>query len=78
VKIFAVRQCAMMPQTYLSQCLLIWLSIFAEDNFKESPGCDDAAATPGRAADALKHGLWACWDILQRCTVAQSCVPTIM
>eukprot|EP00775_Hariotina_reticulata_P004952 gene4952-5193_t len=42
------------------------LSKFREEEFRGSPGCDDAAATPGRAADALKHGLWACWDILQR------------
>ncbi|WIA31185.1 hypothetical protein OEZ86_001190 [Tetradesmus obliquus] len=39
---------------------------FQEASFQDQPGCDDVAAAPGRAAEDLKNGLWACWDLLTK------------
>eukprot|EP00878_Enallax_costatus_P018805 GHUV01019819.1.p1 GENE.GHUV01019819.1~~GHUV01019819.1.p1 ORF type:complete len:263 (+),score=65.25 GHUV01019819.1:144-932(+) len=38
----------------------------AEFQTSSGPGCGDGGATPGRAAEDLKDGLFACWDMLTR------------
>ncbi|KAF6256975.1 SPOC like C-terminal domain-containing protein [Scenedesmus sp. NREL 46B-D3] len=39
---------------------------FQEAAFQAQPGCDDVSQSPGRAAEDLKNGLWACWDLLTK------------
>lgn len=36
------------------------------DEFESSTGCGDVSASPGQAAEALRHGLWAAWDMFSR------------
>lgn len=41
------------------------------DEFASSPGCGDVSSNPnGQAADDLRYGLWACWDMFTRCVLA--------
>jgi hypothetical protein len=38
----------------------------AADEFEEECGCSNVAASPGLAAENLRYGLWACWDMFTR------------
>eukprot|EP00879_Flechtneria_rotunda_P006085 GHRR01006398.1.p1 GENE.GHRR01006398.1~~GHRR01006398.1.p1 ORF type:complete len:324 (+),score=72.67 GHRR01006398.1:476-1447(+) len=42
------------------------LQEFKDAEFEITPGCSNVSTAPGRAAEDLRHGLWACWDIFGR------------
>lgn len=43
-------------------------TVVADVDFQSDagPGCGDASSSSGRAAEDLKDGLFACWDMLTR------------
>lgn len=42
------------------------LAAFDADEFEATTGCSDVRARPGEAAENLRFGLWACWDMFER------------
>lgn len=60
-----------MPRFPLSQTAVAAAAVVV-DEFESSPGCADVKAKPGQAAEDLRYGLWACWDMFTRYGVLSS------